>query len=85
MPGQTAAEPNVYEFGTPYTVMHKDLQQKAEEYYQKRGLLKMLERNARVKLAPERWQLATYPPPPPNFSFTTITSSFVALLNCSVL
>lgn len=58
LPGQSASEPNCYEFGTPYTVMYKDLQQKAEEYYQKRGLLRMLERNAGVKLAPERWQLA---------------------------
>lgn len=59
LPGQSASEPNVYEFGTPYTVMHNDLRQKAEDYYQKRGLLGMLERNAGVKLAPERWQLAT--------------------------
>lgn len=59
LPGQTAAEPNCYEFGTPYSVMYKDLQQKAEEYYQRRGLLRMLERNAGVKHAPERWQLAT--------------------------
>lgn len=58
LPGQSVNEPIIYDFGTPYVMMLKDLQAKAEEYYQKRGLLRMLERNAGIKHAPERWQNA---------------------------
>ena len=58
LPGQSVHEPIIYEFGTPYAVMLKDLQQKSEEYYRKRGILKMLERNASIKEAPESWQTA---------------------------
>ena len=56
LPGPALDEPIVYDFGTPYAVMYKDLKQLAEAYYQKKGLLRMLERNATVKEAPERWQ-----------------------------
>ncbi len=58
LPGQTAHEPIVFDFGTPYAAMLKDLQQRSEEYYRKRGILRMLERDASIKEAPERWQSA---------------------------
>ena len=58
LPGQSATEPIIYDFGTPYTAMVRDLQQRAEEHYRKRGIIQMLERNASVKDAPERWQAA---------------------------
>lgn len=58
LPGQSAQEPVIYDFGTPYMDMLKDLQQRAEEHYRKRGILHMLERNASIKSAPERWQTA---------------------------
>ena len=79
LPGQSAAEPNVYDFGTPYTVMHKDLQQKGEEYYQRRGLLRMLERNAGVKLAPERWQLEECLPTSSLILQYPVNSNFIVL------
>jgi RNA polymerase II subunit A C-terminal domain phosphatase SSU72 len=56
MPGPSAAEPNVFEFGTPYADMHAKLQAADPILYTRNGLLKMLERNAAVKPAPERWQ-----------------------------
>jgi len=49
-------KPNVYSFGTPYEVMWKDLKQKDENFYRSKGLLRILERNMNVKLAPERFQ-----------------------------
>eukprot|EP00212_Chloropicon_laureae_P008159 CAMPEP_0197489980 /NCGR_PEP_ID=MMETSP1311-20131121/4640_1 /TAXON_ID=464262 /ORGANISM="Genus nov. species nov., Strain RCC856" /LENGTH=190 /DNA_ID=CAMNT_0043034401 /DNA_START=69 /DNA_END=641 /DNA_ORIENTATION=- len=56
MPGPTAREPNVYPFGTPYATMYEDLKRKDEALYEKNGLLKMLERNVKVKTAPQSWQ-----------------------------
>ena len=58
LPGESLESPNVYEFGTKYTFMLEDLQSKSEEYYRKRGLIQMLERNSSIKGAPERWQAA---------------------------
>lgn len=62
LPGQTAAEPNVYDFGTPYRAMAADLRAKAEDFYARKGLLGMLDRNARIKEAPQRWQTAECAP-----------------------
>lgn len=56
IPGRSANEPNVYNFGTPYKAIYDELMQSDTELYEKNGLLKMLERNVKVKLAPERWQ-----------------------------
>lgn len=56
LPGVSIQEPNIYDFGTPYSAMHSDLRSKAETYYERKGLLRMLERNAKIKQAPERWQ-----------------------------
>lgn len=56
LPGESAETPNVYEFGASYAAMLQDLKVKSEEFYRKRGLLQMLERNSGIKEAPERWQ-----------------------------
>lgn len=61
LPGATRAAPNVYEFGTPYKAILADLRSKpaAEQpHYERLGLISMLERNLRVKTAPEKWQSA---------------------------
>lgn len=61
LPGPNAYQPNVYEFGTPYRAILADLRSKPasdQPHYERLGLISMLERNMRVKLAPEKWQLS---------------------------
>lgn len=56
MLGPSIDQPLIYDFGTPYSVIADDLRQKDLELYTQRGLIRMLERNMAVKLAPERFQ-----------------------------
>lgn len=71
LPGPSIDRPNVYNFGTPYTKIFEDLTNKdANLYrslrltcalirccrYRQNGLLHMLERNMKIKNAPQRWQ-----------------------------
>jgi RNA polymerase II subunit A C-terminal domain phosphatase SSU72 len=56
LPGPSAREPNVYQFGTPYRQMLEDLKNKDPELYKRNGLLQMLKRNSGVKESPQRWQ-----------------------------
>jgi RNA polymerase II subunit A C-terminal domain phosphatase SSU72 len=61
LPGKSATTPNVYEFGTPYETILADLRSKDSNFYARVGLEAMLERDARVKTAPERWHAARGP------------------------
>jgi RNA polymerase II subunit A C-terminal domain phosphatase SSU72 len=55
LPGELASTPNVYDFGTAYSIMVADLERKNRARYEKNGILPMLRRDEGVKNAPERW------------------------------
>ncbi len=41
LPGPTQHQPNVYNFGTPYEVIYRDLRSKDEAFYEQKGLLQV--------------------------------------------
>eukprot|EP00177_Eucheuma_denticulatum_P004646 GFKZ01008451.1.p1 GENE.GFKZ01008451.1~~GFKZ01008451.1.p1 ORF type:complete len:196 (+),score=27.09 GFKZ01008451.1:279-866(+) len=56
LPGRTIMEPVVYPFNVPYEQMRNDLQKRDAALYTGNGVLTMLDRNAKIKRAPEQWK-----------------------------
>eukprot|EP00037_Helgoeca_nana_P029799 m.361518 g.361518 ORF g.361518 m.361518 type:complete len:227 (-) comp28051_c0_seq7:772-1452(-) len=57
IPGPTAEEPNVYDFGKEsYEEIYQDLVTKDKDKYTANGMLEMVDRNRKIKTAPERFQ-----------------------------
>ncbi|KAJ1666563.1 RNA polymerase II subunit A C-terminal domain phosphatase [Coemansia sp. RSA 1813] len=59
LPGPTAAQPNIYSFGTAYDKIYNELKAQDKTLYARNGLLNMLNRNRGVKQAPQRFQNET--------------------------
>ncbi|XP_048192780.1 RNA polymerase II subunit A C-terminal domain phosphatase SSU72-like [Perognathus longimembris pacificus] len=56
LPGRSPHRPKVYDFKTTYDQMYKDLLKNDQAFYTHNGILHMLNRNKRIKPAPERFQ-----------------------------
>lgn len=56
LPGRTAMEPIVFPFNVPYEQMRADLQKRDPVLYANNGVLSMLDRNSKIKKAPEQWR-----------------------------
>lgn len=61
LPGSAPNLPVVYDFSRTYKQMYNDLLRKDRKCYRRNGLLRILERNERIKPQPERFQECSDP------------------------
>ncbi|KAJ1672179.1 RNA polymerase II subunit A C-terminal domain phosphatase, partial [Spiromyces aspiralis] len=56
LPGPTIDKQNIYPFGTPYEKIYNELKAADSQLYTQNGLLHMIERNIKVKDAPQNFK-----------------------------
>lgn len=56
LPGRTITSPVIFPFNVPYEQMRSELQKRDAALYTGNGVLTMLDRNAKIKRAPEQWR-----------------------------
>eukprot|EP00003_Mantamonas_plastica_P014819 TRINITY_DN25504_c0_g1_i1.p1 TRINITY_DN25504_c0_g1~~TRINITY_DN25504_c0_g1_i1.p1 ORF type:complete len:210 (+),score=66.59 TRINITY_DN25504_c0_g1_i1:28-630(+) len=56
MPGKSIDKPVAYPFGTPYEKMYNEIKDMDVDFFSSNGILDMLERNMKIKLAPVKFQ-----------------------------
>ena len=59
LPGKKQNQPNIYPYETAtYQEIYEDLEKQDLEFYTNNGLIKMVDRNRKIKERPERFQVA---------------------------
>ena len=58
LPGKKQSQPNIYPFGgSTYQEIYEDLERQDLEFYKNNGLIKMVDRNRKIKEKPEKFQI----------------------------
>lgn len=56
LPGRSIMDPVIFPFNMPYEQMRAELQKRDAPLYKGNGVLAMLDRNSKIKRAPEQWR-----------------------------